>query len=67
MSAKLSKAQRDALKMVLMRNWPGGEPRVSWFRVTTYAALVRLGLVEERFPDIVHLTEAGRAALKEPT
>lgn len=62
---KLTPSQVAALKMIERRNWPAGEPRVRWFHKTTYAVLVRGGYVEERFPDVVHLTERGRAALKE--
>lgn len=65
MSETLTVAQRRALKMVERRDWPAGEPRVSWFHKPTYAVLKRLGLVEERLPDVVHLTPAGRLALKE--
>lgn len=60
---KLSKAQIDALKMVERRDWPAGEPRVSWFHKSTLAVLLRHDLVEERFPGILHLTNAGRQAL----
>ena len=60
---KLSKAQIDALKMVERRDWPAGEPRVSWFRRSTLAVLLRHKLVEERFPGILHLSDAGHQAL----
>ena len=40
---------------------------MSWFHAGTYAALTRMGLIEERFPGIVHLTPAGTAALSRPT
>lgn len=63
MAEKLTRPQIDALRMIEKRDWPAGEPQISWFRMTTYAALVRGGLVEERFPNIVHLSPAGRAAL----
>lgn len=60
---KLSKAQIGALKMVERRNWPAGEPRASWFHKSTLAVLLRHDLVEERFPGILHLTDAGRQTL----
>jgi len=63
--AKLSRAQFHALEMVRKRDWPAGEPRRGWFAKPTLNVLFRLNLVEERFPDILHLTEAGRAALRE--
>ena len=62
---KLTKAQIDALKMIERRDWPAGEPRVSWFRKATLTALLRHALVEERFPSILHLTPAARRALEE--
>lgn len=64
---KLTKAQIEALKMAKRRNWPAGEPQVSWFNKATYAKLFKLGLVEERFPGTVHLTPAGRFALAQAT
>lgn len=62
---RLTKAQRAMLKFVSKRDYPAGEPRVSWLHTTTYAVLKRKGLVEERFPDIVYLTALGRQALAE--
>lgn len=62
---KLTKAQVKALRMIEKRDWPAGEPKRDWFHVGTYAALYRAGLIEERFPQIVHLTPAGRAALEQ--
>lgn len=61
---KLTKAQIAALRMVEKRDWPAGEPRRSWFNKATLAAIERLDLVEERFPGIIYLTDAGRAALE---
>lgn len=61
---KLSKAQRRALRMIQKRDWPAGEPRRDWFNVKTLAVLMRGGLVEERFPCVLYLTPAGRAALE---
>lgn len=62
---KLTEAQRHALKMIEKRDWPAGEPRRSWFNKSTFAVIQRFGLVEERFPGIVHLSPAGRAALSD--
>ena len=62
-SMKLTEAQINALRKAERRQWPAGEPRVSWFHAGTYAALTRMGLIEVRFPDVVHLTPAGRAAI----
>lgn len=61
----LTEAQIKALKMVERRNWPAGEPRVSWFHKSTLAVLLRHELVDERFPGILHLSSAGRKALEE--
>lgn len=63
-------AQREALRMVEKRDWPAGEPRVTWINKATARVLLREGLIAER-PDtadrwrgnIIDLTPAGRAAL----
>lgn len=62
---KLTDAQRQALTMISKRDWPGGEPHVSWFNTATLRVLLHHELAEERFPGILHLTLAGRAALQE--
>ncbi|PWL18874.1 hypothetical protein DKP76_07380 [Falsochrobactrum shanghaiense] len=61
---KLTVAQILALQKVERRDWPAGEPRRSWINKATLSVLERLGLVEEHFPDILHLTDAGRQDLK---
>lgn len=62
---RLTEAQFRALAIVKRRDWPAGAPRRSWINKTTLSVLERHGLVEERFPGVLHLTPAGRAALTE--
>ncbi len=70
---KLTKAQLKALCMVQRRDWPAGEPRLSWLHQSTKDALIRQCLIVpradsgypgvERSTAIAELTDAGRAAL----
>lgn len=62
---KLTETQKRALALIAKRDWPAGEPRRTWINKPTLAVLERLSLVEERFPDVLYLTNAGRAALEQ--
>lgn len=62
---KLTEAQKRELKRIERRDWPAGEPRRGWVHKSALAFLERHKLVEGRFPDILHLTDKGRAALSD--
>jgi len=72
---KLTDAQIRGLEFIAKRDWPAGEPRLSWLHKSTWRkleanglAVLRLGSEEPRGFNatcIVDLTEAGRTFLSD--